>query len=184
MNVTDRAKSILLSPKTEWYIIETEHTPVSTMLTAYVIPLSLIPAAFALLSGLLYLTIGFGIASAIIAIITAVINFYISTYVIDALAPTFNSSKNINRSAQLAGYSYTPTAVASILTLIPVLGGLAVFAGAVYAVYIMYLGIGPMKNTPEDKQIVYVVVVIFVQLVVYFILSSIFSALFLRSFFY
>ena len=184
MNIIDRAKNILLSPKTEWYIIETEPMTVNTMLTGYVIPLSLLPAAMALLSGLFYLSIGFGIASAVVAIITAIINFYVSTYVIDALATSFNSTKNINRSAQLAGYSYTANAVASILTLIPVLGGIAVFAGAAYAVYIMYLGIGPMKKTPEDKQVIYVIVIIIVQLVIYFILASLFTAVVFRNFSY
>lgn len=184
MNVIDRAKNILLTPKTEWQVIRTETTTVGGMLAGYVLPLSLIPAVVALLSGLLWTSVTYGLLMAVIAVLSVIISFYVGTYVTDALAPTFSSEKNIDRSAQLVGYAYTASAVASILGFVPVLNVLAALAGFGYMVYLLYLGIGPLKNTSEDKRIGYVVVIIIIQVAVYFILSAVLGAIVIRSFYY
>ena len=181
MNLIDRVKNILLTPKTEWLVIKTENATVGSLLTSYVIPLSLIPAVIAFLTGLFWTTITYGLVSAIIAVVSAIIAYYVGTYVTDALAPSFSSEKNLNRSAQLTAYSYTAVAVASILGIIPILGILVVLAGYVYSVYLMYLGTAPIKNTPEDKRVVYVIVIIVIQIVLYFILNAIFAAIVFRS---
>lgn len=182
MNLIERVKNILLTPKTEWQVIKSESTTVGGMLTSYVLPLAIIPAAIALLSGAILGNITYGLIMAIIAVVGAIIGFYVGTYVADALAPSFSSEKNLNRSAQLVGYSYTASAVASILGIIPVLGWLAAIAGFAYMIYLLYLGTSPIKNTPEDKRIGYTIVIILVQIVLYFILSAIFTSLFLRSY--
>ncbi len=182
MNLIDRVKNILLTPKTEWQVISSETTTVNGMLTGYVLPLSLIPAAVGLLSGIIWASFTYGLMMAIIAVIGAVIGFFVGTYVTDALAPSFSSEKNLNRSAQLIGYSYTASAVGSILGIIPVLGAIAALAGFAYMVYLLYLGTAPVKNTTEDKRVGYTIVIILVQIVVYFIISAIFASLFLRSF--
>ena len=184
MNLIDRVKNILITPKTEWLVIKTENSSVSSLLTGYVLPLALIPAIITLLTGLLWTTITLGLITAIIALVSAIISFYVATYVTDALAPSFSSEKNLNRSAQLVAYSYTASAIASILGIIPGLGILVIIAGFVYSIYLMYLGTGPIKNTPEEKRVGYVIVIILIQIVLYFILSSIFAALILRNFYY
>jgi hypothetical protein len=45
----------------------------------------------------------------------------------------------------------------------------------------MYLGIGPLKNTPEDKKVVYIVVIILVQFAISFIIGAIIAASFITS---
>ena len=44
MNTIERAKNIILSPKTEWLVIETEEISASKLLTSYLLLLALIPA--------------------------------------------------------------------------------------------------------------------------------------------
>lgn len=44
MNTIERAKNIILSPKTEWKVIETEEITSSKLLTSYLLMLALIPA--------------------------------------------------------------------------------------------------------------------------------------------
>jgi uncharacterized membrane protein (DUF485 family) len=153
MNLIERVKNILLTPKTEWQVISTETTTVSGMLTAYVLPLSLIPGIIAFLSGLIWGTVTYGLIMAVIAIVGAIIGFYVGTYVADALAPSFSSEKSLNRSAQLVGYSYSASAVASILGIIPVLGWLAAIAGFGYMIYLLYLGTAPVKNHRKIKEL-------------------------------
>src|SRR5688500_9777692 len=184
MNLIDRAKNSFTTPKTEGLVIKTEQCSVSSLLTSYVLPLALIPAAIALLTGLLWTTVTWGLIGAVIALINTIVSFYVATYITDALAPSFSSEKNLNRSAQLVAYSYTATAVASILGIIPLLGIIALIAGFAYSIYLMYLGIGPIKNTPEEKRIGYVIVIIIVQIIVYWILSSILASILFRSFYY
>lgn len=183
MNLVDRIKNLLISPKTEWLVISTENASVKEILTTYVLPLSVIPAAFALLSGIIWHSFALGLANALAAIAGAVISFYAGTYITDALAPTFSSEKDLDRSAQLVGYSYTPSALASILSIIPLLNFLAVIAGFGYMVYLMYLGVVPIKKTPDEKRVGYVVLILLAQLIIFFVLSTLFTSILFRNYY-
>ena len=135
-----------------------------------------IPAAASVVSGMV-LGIGastkFIVMSAVIAYAMAVISFVITAYVADMLANTFKSEKNLDKWAQLAAYSATGVWVASILSIIPVIGWLSSLAGGIYVIYLLYLGVGPMKKTPEDQRVIYVVIICVVLIVASMILGSI-----------
>ena len=49
MNIVDRAKNIIMTPKTEWTAIAAEEPNVGQIISGYVIPLALIPAIAAML---------------------------------------------------------------------------------------------------------------------------------------
>ncbi|MEP7372359.1 MAG: Yip1 family protein [Chitinophagaceae bacterium] len=181
MNLIERVKNILLTPKTEWGTIKTETVTPSGMFTGYVLPLALLPAAVAFLSGVLWIGTRYGIIMLFSALLSAAVGYFIGMYVTDALAPSFNSTKNLAKSAQLVGYSYTASAAASILGFIPGIGIIAALAGFVYSAYLMYLGVGPLKDTPEDKKVIYVVVIILAEFVIGIIIASIITASFLAS---
>ena len=179
MSLVERVRNILFSPKMEWETIKNESSTPNAIFTGYVLPLSLIPAIVALLSGLMWTNIRYGILMLIATMIVAAIGYYIGIYVTDSLAVSFSSTKNIEKSAQLVGYSYTATAVAGLLQFIPGIGILAGLAGFVYSAYLMYLGVGPLKDTPEEKKAVYVIVVIVVQFVIGLIIGSIIAGSYL-----
>src|SRR5271170_6708121 len=116
MPLVTRVKNILMSPKTEWEVIKGETETPQSLLGKYVIPLALIPAiAYFIGYGLIGIDVGFvriggirwGLIMAANSFITSVISYYVCTYVVDALAPSFASEKNIGRSAQLVAYSST-----------------------------------------------------------------------------
>ncbi|MBL0145343.1 MAG: YIP1 family protein [Chitinophagaceae bacterium] len=187
MNLIERVKNILLTPKTEWDVINGETATPMSLLTGYVLLLALIPAGCSFLGAMLFTGgLGWGmkyyITLAIISYILSVASFFVFTYALDLLATSFGSEKNINKSAQVAAYSSTASYVAGILSIIPFLGILVSLAGAVYAAYLMYLGVGPLKKTPEDKKVIYVVVVILAVFVAYAIISAILGAVLLASF--
>lgn len=176
MNLIDRAKNILLTPKTEWATIAGESATLSSLLTSYVLPMAAIPALASLLSGMVLgiaTSTKFMIMSALIAYAMAVISFVITAYAADMLANTFKSEKNLDKSAQLAAYSATGVWVASILSIIPVIGSLSSIAGGIYVIYLLYLGVGPIKNTPKDQRVIYVVIICVVLIVASMILGSI-----------
>ena len=185
MNLIDRVKNILITPKTEWDVIESETTNPQTLLMGYVLPLAVMATAGTFLQGLLFPGLSsftFYIATAVVVFLTQAISFYISTYIVDALATSFGSEKDINKSAQLVAYSGTPSYIAGLLSFIPVIGSLLSVAAWLYGIYLMYLGIGPLKKSPEDKKIVYMIVSYLIIIVVYFILAAVLGLVFFATF--
>jgi hypothetical protein len=187
MNLIERVKNILVSPKTEWDVIDGESATPPSLLTSYVIPMALIPAIATFIGmgfigvsfmGIKVGGIKFGLSMAVQTFVGAIVAFYINTYVVDALAPSFKSEKNINKTAQLVAYSYTAFWVASIFRIIPALGFLAI--AGLYGIYLFYVGLPKLKKTPQDQVVPYMLVSALVLIVVYvvvgFILASVMNA--------
>ena len=185
MNIIARVKNILITPKTVWDVIDTEITTPQSLLISYVLPLSIISAIGPILSGIFLssvLGITFFVITAFIAFFSTLVGYYISVYIVDMLAPSFDSEKNLNKSAQLVAYSATPLYVAGFLSFIPVLGGLLKFAAIIYSVYITYLGLGPLKQTPEDKKVIYLLVVIVVMVGITIIVAAVLGGILFAAF--
>lgn len=185
MNLIERIKNIIITPKTEWEKISGEEQSLSSVLTSYVVPLALAGAVCAFIGyGFIGIDYGFfrmkgmdwGLKMAIIQIISAVIGVVVTAFVVDALAPSFGSEKNLNKSAQLVAYGYTPAFIGALFTILPVIAILGSLFG-LYGIYLMYLGLGPIKKTPEDKKVVYLVITIVVLIVVYIVLSLILGSI-------
>ena len=187
MNLIQRAKNILLTPKTEWNAVAGETATLGSLLTGYVLPLSLIPAVCSFLGMMIFggLILGTtaGIVMAVVSVVATILAYVIGTYIIDALAPSFKSEKNLGRSAQLMAYSATAVWVAGVLSLVPLLGWLAILAGAAYSIYLMYLGLGPVKKTPEDQRVLYVIIAIVVYWVVNLVISTLIGGIIITSIF-
>lgn len=180
MNLIERVKNILLTPKTEWDVINGETATTQSLLMGYVLPLSIVAAVGSLLKGFLFAgTFGlkFFIITAIVAFIAAIISFFVTVIIVDMMAPSFGSEKNMEKSAQLVAYSGTPSYIGGLLSFIPVIGGIVALAAWAYGIYLMYLGIGPLKKTPEDKKVVYMIVSFLIMIVLYFILIAILGAI-------
>ncbi len=180
MNLIERVKNILITPKTEWDVINGETATTQSLLMGYVLPLAIVAAIGSLLKGLLFAgTFGlkYFIISAVIAFIASIVAFFVSVIIVDMLAPSFGSEKNMGKSAQLVAYSGTPSYVGGFLSFIPVIGWLIALAAWAYGIYLMYLGIGPLKKTPEDKKVVYMVVAFLIMIVLYFVVAAILGAI-------
>ena len=181
MNLIERVKNIITSPKSEWEKIAVQEESMGTVLGSYVVPLVLV-GAIATFIGYGFIGVNYGlfkiagvewgIKMACIQVVTAIVGVVLTAYVVDALAPSFGSEKNINKSTQLVAYGYTPAFVGAIFNIIPaiaIIGSLL----ALYGIYLMYLGLGPVKKTPEDKKVIYLLITIVVLIVVYFVIGLI-----------
>lgn len=182
MALLDRVKNILVTPKTEWQVIDGETATPASLLGKYVIPLALIAAIAAFIGmgvigttvlGVHIGSIKFGIAIALSSFIGAIVSFYVSTYVIDALATTFQSEKNINKSAQLVAYASTAAYIAGIFQILPALSILGILG--LYSIYLFYLGLPVLKKTPADKVVAYMLVGALVVFVISFVVNMLFS---------
>lgn len=187
MGLIDRAKNILVNPKEEWAVIEQEEPNIGALVTGYAIPLILLSAVctfigFAFISSVYRgLGMGYAIGMAVAQLLTALIGLFISAFVIDALAPSFGSEKNLGRAMQLVVYSGTAAWVAGILNILPFLMWVPMIAG-LYGIYILYLGLPHMMKTPDDKRIIYMIVAFVVNAVVVMVLGGILATTLLGAF--
>src|SRR6187455_3150017 len=140
MALVERAKNIIISPKTEWAIIAAEEPNSSSMVTGYALPLILLSAVAAFIGygligyDLLGVKIGginWGLHHALMAIVMGILSIYITSFVVDALAPSFGSQKNSGRAMQLVIYSCTPACIGGILQIFPALG----WIGSLFGLY-------------------------------------------------
>lgn len=182
----DKIKNILINPKGEFEKMEKEEAPaMMSTYTTYSMILSFIPAICTVIGwGVIGYTIsilGFtqtftsfevGIKAGIIILVSTAASFFASAYIIDALAPSFKATKNINRSAQIVSAVLTPASIAGIFCLMPNLESLMII-GALYGAYILYLGLPVLMKSPADQTPIYTIVVILVVIVSFFIVSFI-----------
>src|SRR5262245_51418381 len=127
MNLIERAKNIIISPVKEWNVISTETPDTGKIITGYVLPLAGAAAiaafiGYAFLASRYYSGMNWGLYHGLTILIGALISVFVSSFIIDALAPSFGSEKNMGRSVQLVAYSYTPAWIGGLLAIIPVLG--------------------------------------------------------------
>ena len=176
MALIDRVKNILLTPKTEWPVIAGETATVQSLFMGYILILAAIgPLALALRAGIF----GIGLGIAVVSYVVGVAMVYVMAWIIDALAPTFGGEKNFVQSLKLIAYSYTAAWVAGIFHLLPLIGGILAFAAAIYSFYTLYLGIPVMKKCPQEKAVVYTIVVVLCGIVVGIVLFNVLFALIL-----
>lgn len=185
MNIIERVKNIITSPKTEWDTIAGEDQNLASVITTYIVPLALAGAVCTFIGyGFIGMSIGFfkmkgiewGIKMAVIQFVSVLIGAVVTTYVVDALAPSFGSEKNINKSAQIVAYSYTPSLVGAFLTILPVISLLGSLFG-LYGIYLVYLGLGPMKKTPDDKKVIYMIITFVVLIVISMVVGTILGSI-------
>ena len=186
MNLVERAKNIIVTPKTEWDAVSAEEPNIQQILLGYVLPLALIPTIAVIIGWGVIGIFGFrsftyGIAMGLVQLINAFLSVLISGFVIDLLATSFGSQKNMGRAVQLVAYSMTPIWIAGILNILPSIGWLAGLIG-LYGLYLMYLGLSPLMKTPEDKKVGYLVVSIIILIVVYFVIAAILTAILMAVF--
>jgi len=175
MNVVDRVKRILLSPQSEWEVIDGEVTTPSALYTGYIVPLAAIGPIANLIgstvfgmrvpfSGMVVRTpIGSAIASAIVTYVLTLVGVYVLALIIDGLAPTFGGTRNPIQALKVAAYSSTAAWVAGIFAIMPGLRVLGLLG--LYSIYLLYLGLPVLMKSPKDRAVGYTVLVIVVEAV-------------------
>jgi len=159
MNIARRAQAVLLRPKEVWPDIKAEPSTAAGLFTSYAMPLAAVPAVFQFLGRVLverlpmigHWPIGTALGNAVVAYVLSLAMVYLFALIINGLAPSFGSAKNMTSALKLAVYSMTPGWVAGVLYIVPGLWILGVLA-SLYGLYILYLGFDtPMMETPKDK---------------------------------
>lgn len=183
MNIVERVKNILVTPKTEWDAVAADSTPTAGLVTGYVLPLAAVAAVAAFIGQVFIgMNMGFlgtvkigmvaGIVGLVFSIVMAVVMVFVVGFIADALAPSFGGQKNMGQAVKVAAYAYTPVWIVGILAIIPALGLLGILA-ALYAIYLMYLGLPKLMKAPPEKAAGYTAVVVLAAIVVGFVIAMI-----------
>ncbi len=189
MDLVERAKGIILNPSQTWSVIKEEKSTITELYTSYAAILAAIPAVAQLLGygligysvlGVHYrLGIGSAFGHALLNYILSLVGIYAVALIADALAPRFGSEKNILNAFKAVVYSMTPGWIGGIFHIIPALAVLSLLA-ALYGIYLFYLGLPLLMNTPKKKSIGYVIAVIVVTFIVNMVIGAITGGIFLR----
>ena len=186
-----RIKAILTTPKTEWPVVATEPASVSGLYTGYIVVVAALPAiAHFIKSSLIgYSAFGMtvrssfggGIASLVLGYVLSLVLVYVMALIVNALAPSFGGQKDMTQALKVVAYSWTASWIAGIAVILPWIGWLIALAGAIYAIYLLYLGLpSTMKCTPE-KAGGYTAVSVIIAIVLGWIVSLILGLIFVGA---
>jgi hypothetical protein len=189
MNLVDRAKNIIMTPKTEWAAIASEEANANAIYSGYVLPFLILDAAAAFIGHAFIWGFGhygdfamkWGIYNALLVLLGGTLIVWLTAMVVNALAPSFGSEKNMGRAMQLVAYAYTPAWVGGLLMIFPPIGWIGSLFG-LYGLYLIYLGLPHVMKTPADKVVTYMVITILVLIGIYIVVGMIFAAIFLSIF--
>lgn len=174
MNLVSRAKKIILTPKTEWEVINQETTSTEQLYAEYIVPLAAIgPVAvflersifrFGVPAGILF-PIFPGLLNAAVSYVFSLVGVLILALLIDALAPTFGGQKNQLQALKIATFAHTPAWFAGVLHILPVsalpmpanlaLPVILALLAMLYGLYLLDLGLPALMNVSKGKEIGY-----------------------------
>jgi Yip1 domain len=186
-HLVQRAKSVLITPRTEWPVIAAEPDTIGGIYTGYIMILAAIPAVKLFLTfsviGVSMPFAGYyrtglvaGLTSAVTTYVLALIGTFVVAFIVDALAPTFGGQKDRVQALKVVAYSYTASWIAAIIGIVPGLGLLAALAGLIYGLYLLYLGLPFTMKCPAEKSLGYTVVTVLTAVVVSIVLGLVVRA--------
>jgi hypothetical protein len=163
-----RVKSILLSPRTEWPVIDAEASTVRSIYRDYAVWLAAIPA----LAGFIGLSLigvgGFGVTvrvpvlqglwNAVIGMALTLATVWVMAWIVDALAPKFGGRKDFVSAFKLVAYASTAAMVSGLSFLLSALPFLMLL-GALYSLYLFYIGLPVLMKCPPGRALPYTAVI-------------------------
>jgi len=191
MDLHTRIINLLTNPCEEWKAIAAEATDITSLYREYIGLLALIPALCTfigmcvvgvrvpLLGATVRTPMTEGITYLIVWYICSLASVYLSALIVEKLAPSFQSHGDTLQAVKLVGFAATPMWLAGVCSIVPSLSMLSLIAG-LYAIYLFYVGVSVVMQTPAEKVLSYMVVaglvVVVVHVVAFSVAGSVFAA--------
>jgi hypothetical protein len=180
MNLVERVKAILLTPKTEWPVIEREPGDAAYLFTKYVAILAAIPAIAGFIGssligfsvptvGTVRISIAAGLVNAVLTYVMSFVIAYVVALIADALAPRFGGQRGFENALKLVVYSYTAGWLAGIFLVIPALGFLGILG--LYGIYVFWTGAPVLMKVPQGRATGYTAAVMVCALVIVIVVA-------------
>jgi hypothetical protein len=181
--IVERIKAILTTPRTEWPAAAAEPATVQSLYAGYIAIVAALPIIAGFIKGSLIgsgafgitvrTPIGMGIVGMLLYYVLALVIVYLVALIINALAPTFGGEKDMVQALKTVAYAWTASWIAGIAVIVPWLGWLIAIAGAVYAIYLLYLGLPHTMKCPPEKAGGYTAVSVILAIVLSWIAGAI-----------
>jgi hypothetical protein len=179
-----RVKNMILTPKTEWPVVEREPTTIGQLYFTYVAPLALLAAILAFIhvtligihlpfGGTIRQPFSIGLMSLVTTLIGAFIGLLVVGFVINILAPTFDGVRDMRQAVKTAAYAFTPAWAGAVFGLLPVFSTLLQLAADCYAIYVLYLGLPIMMRGKQEKAAGYTASVVVCTIVLGFVVGAV-----------
>jgi hypothetical protein len=186
-SLVERAKSILVSPRSEWNVIAAEPVTAGEVWLGYVVPLALIgPIALAIshvfvgtsfpMVGVVKAALVSGVAAALLTFAFSLVQVAVLAYCVNAMAPRFQATRDRLAALQVVAYSMTPVWLVGILYLLPMLSFLWVFA-AVYAIVLAMFGLRTLMRCSPPQAIAYALTTLGIAFALWVVMGTIVTAL-------
>lgn len=188
-NLLERVKNILLTPRTEWPVIEREFTEPAFLFARYVAVLALIPALAGFVGqslvgvkvsvGTFREPIASGLADAAITYLLSFVVVYVVAMAIDLLARSFGGERNFMHALKLSVYGHTPVWLSGIFLIMPGLRFLSILS--LYAAYLVWTGLPVLMRAPRQGAPLYALTVMIFATAATILLAAIKSFVFAAS---
>ena len=190
MSITDRAKGILLKPRSEWEEIAKEPATVSGLFTGYAMILAALPAIATILAlGILGIGrdavamagMSAGLADTIVRTLVGYAvglgMLYLMALIVKSVSPSFNGKSDLVQSLKLMTYASTPSWLIGIVTPFladaPLVGLLLSIVTLAFVVYLTYLGLRAVLDVPQEKVAGFTVVIVLVYVVMIVLVAGV-----------
>ncbi len=172
VGIAERVKGILLHPRGTWAAISSEPTTTADLYLRYIAPLAGL-AALTRLIGVAF--VGFpAIARPPFwtVLVWAALYFVFELLAVDVIAfvidwvgprlgcPECEGPPRHIQALKVAAYARTPLWIAGLALIIPALEVVAITIGALYSIYLLWLGIPELMKAPKHRMPVYVLVTV------------------------
>jgi len=172
--LTSKIKKLLLSPKETWQEIKQEEVSARDLFKNYAIYIALVPAlvvflryalfgVYVPLQGTLRMPIFNALLVALVRFGVNLLGLYVVAWLIKQLAIYFDSKVNQVSALKLVVYAVTPLWLIQVFSLVPFLGFLKLLG--FYSVYLFYIGLPVLLETPEDRVFIFVFAIFFATLI-------------------
>jgi hypothetical protein len=180
MTLIARVRDILLTPRSEWRVIEHERGDATYLFLNYVAILAAIPAVAGFIgtsligvsvptAGTVRVPIAAGLVNAVLAYFLSFGITYCVALASNALAPTFGGQQNFGKALKLIVYSFTPAWLAGISIAIPSLQFLGILG--LYAAVLLWIGVPQLMKVPTERATSYAALLIVIIIAVALVLA-------------
>jgi hypothetical protein len=186
MGLLERAKNILLTPKSEWEVIKDEPLSISGIFTKYAMILAAIPALAGFIGyslvgvsipffGNFRYPLGHGLIWALSTYILSLAGIFILALIVDKLALSFGAKKNLAASVKTVVFAYTASWIGGIFAIFPSLSMLAALV-SIYSLFLLWMGMKSLKEVPPNRILGYFAVTLIAAIAIFFVISLIVSS--------
>jgi hypothetical protein len=179
-----RVKNMIVTPKTEWPVVEREPTSIGQLYISYVAPLALLAAVLAFIhvsligvhlpfGGTIRQPFSLGLTSLVMTLVGAFIGLLIVGFIINVLAPAFDGVRDMRQAVKTAAYAFTPAWVGAVFGLLPAFSTLLQLVADVYAIYVLYLGLPIMMRGKQEKAAGYTASVVVCTIILGFVIGAV-----------